>query len=99
MKTYSVMELALRTRLGDRKTKFKTLLRRAVEGGLVSDRGFRHVPPDPNNSYCKSLVEVLPSLRNTAAHGSTMLAPNCLGHVEKCADFVNQLFVTDASGI
>ncbi len=97
MKTYSVMELALRTLFNDEKTNFKALVRRALDKGLLSDAGFRHVENDQENSYCKRLVDVLPSLRNAAAHGSTMLVPDCVGHIEKCADFINQLFPNDAT--
>ena len=95
MKSYSVMELALRTRFGDRETHLKNLVRRAVDRGLLLDRGFRHLEEDPENSYSRSLIDVLPSLRNEAAHGSTLVTPDCLGHIEKCADFVNQIFVNE----
>lgn len=95
MKSYSVMELALRTRFVDRRTNLKALVRCAVDRGLLLDRGFRNVNDDPSNPYSRSLIDVIPSLRNEAAHGSTLLVPDCLGHIEKCADFVNQLFVNE----
>ena len=34
----------------------------------------------------------MPSLRNSKAHGSSMLVGDCLNHISVCADFVNQLF-------
>jgi len=37
---YTTVEFALRTKYQDRKTTFKNLLERAVNSGLVSDRGF-----------------------------------------------------------
>ena len=93
MKTYSVMEMALREFYGgDTKTNLKYLVRRAVDAGVIQDSGFRHVPADPENTYSKKLVEVFPKLRNTMAHGTSMLMPDCVGHIEKCADFINQLF-------
>lgn len=93
LKTYTIIEYALRLRAEDRRTGFKALLHRAVAERWVSDAGFRHLPSvDSGNPYCAKLVEILPSLRNSAAHGSNQLSPHCVGHLEKCADFVNQLF-------
>ena len=94
MKTYSVIELALKRRFPASATRtLAPLLKEALAVGLLKDSGFRHLKdPDPNNSYCHRLVEVLPKLRNSAAHGSTNLTPDCVGHIEKCADLVNQLF-------
>ncbi len=96
MKTYSVIELALRTRFNieeDERRTLAPLLRRALRAGLLRDAGFRHLEsPDPENSYSKRLPEVLPKLRNFSAHGSTDLTPDCIGHIEKCADLINQLF-------
>lgn len=95
MKTFSVIELALRRRLEPaNRSGLASLLRKAVELGLLKDEGFRHLdPPDPGNGFSRSLPEVLPKLRNALAHGSTDLTPDCIGHVEKCADLVNQLFL------
>ena len=71
----------------------KKLLKKAVNERWINDSGFRHIKnPDNDNSYCKSLIEILPDLRNNVAHGHSMLLPDCIGHIEKCADFVNQLF-------
>jgi hypothetical protein len=94
MKTYSVIELGLKRRLPHMaKRTLAPLLREAVAQGLLSDSGFRHLPtPDPGNSYSQSLITVLPDLRNSSAHGSTNLNSDCVGHIEKCADLINQLF-------
>lgn len=92
MKTYAVTELALRERLNGGKRGLRSLLKQAVDDGLLSDAGFRHVPHNPENPYVKSLPKVLSSLRNSAAHGSTLLLPQCVGHIEKSADLINQLF-------
>lgn len=100
MKSYSVMEMALRKFYGDdERTNLKTLVRKAVEAGKIQDKGFRHVPNDPENSYSKKFVDIYPSLRNTMAHGTSMLVPQCIGHIEKCADFVNQLFPTKEAAV
>ena len=37
-------------------------------------------------------VDVMSDLRNSKAHGSSMLLGDCLHHISSCADFVNQLF-------
>lgn len=94
MKTYSVIELALRERFkGSEGKTLAPLLKMALRAGLLRDAGFRHLEsPDPENSYSKRLPEILPKLRNLSAHGSTDLTPDCIGHIEKCADLVNQLF-------
>jgi hypothetical protein len=91
--SYTVIEFALRIRAGDRRTGFKMLLGRAVEERWIRDGGFRHVTvARPGDPYCRSLVEILPELRNDAAHGSDQLMPHSIVHLERCADFVNQLF-------
>ncbi|MCV0438349.1 MAG: hypothetical protein K5880_06940 [Hydrogenophaga sp.] len=94
MKTYSVIELALRLRFNASNGKtLAPLLQMALAASLLKDAGFRHLEsPDPENSYSKRLPEILPKLRNFSAHGSTALTPDCLGHIEKCADLINQLF-------
>lgn len=37
---YTTVEFALRTKFNDRKTRFKTLLKQAVDAGLITDHGF-----------------------------------------------------------
>ena len=94
MKTYSVIELALKRRFPQMsKRTLSPLLTEAVKHGLLKDSGFRHIPvSDPANGYSLSLVTVLAELRNSAAHGSTNLTPDCIVEVGVCADLVNQLF-------
>lgn len=94
LKTYTIIEYALRLKASsDRKLMLRQLLKMAVQEQWISDAGFRHISnPSSENDYCKSLIDILPSLRNSSAHGSNMLVPDCIGHIEKCADFVNQLF-------
>ena len=94
LKTYTIIEYALRLRAGTgKKLMLKDLIEKANREGWISDASFRHIDnPRPDNPYCASLTSVLPDLRNAAAHGSKQLTPNCMGHLEKCADFVNQLF-------
>lgn len=95
LKTYTVIEFALRIRAGSKGERLTLhhLVKLAVTEGWISDKGFRHIAnPQPDNPYCHTLITVLNKLRNEVAHGSDQLTPNCIGHIEKCADFVNQLF-------
>lgn len=93
MKSYSVMEMALRAFYSnDEKTHLKALVRKEVDSKVITDSGFRHVPDDPENPYSKQFVDIFPKLRNNSAHGTAMLVPHFIGHVERCADFVNQLY-------
>jgi len=93
LKTYILIEHALKMKNGKGTPPFKELLRRAVEKGWISDKGFRHLsPPSETSEYCRRLIDVLPRLRNEAAHGSNTLTPDCVGHLEKCVDFINQLY-------
>lgn len=99
LKTYTIIEMALRTRanLIGRKS-FRKLVETAVMQGWIKDAGFRHIKdPKPGDPYCHTLMDVLPDLRNESAHGSTNLTPDNIGHLEKCADLVNQLFDPDSS--
>lgn len=94
LKTYTIIEHALRLKVNPKKRMmFKALINHAVLQRWINDSGFRHIEnPSPNNEWCKSMVEVMPSLRNSKAHGSSMLIGDCLHHISSCADFVNQLF-------
>lgn len=94
LKIYTVIEHALRLRVNPKKRMmFKALINHAVSQRWINDAGFRHIDnPSPDNEWCKSMVEVMPSLRNSKAHGSSMLVGDCLHHISSCADFVNQLF-------
>lgn len=101
LKTYTVIEFALKIRAGSKgrygskgeRLTLHYLVKLAVTEGWISDKGFRHIAnPQPDNPYCNTLVAVLNKLRNEVAHGSDQLTPDCIGHIEKCADFVNQLF-------
>lgn len=94
LKTYTVIEHALRIRTNPKKPMMlKALINHAVSQRWIKDSGFRHIEnPSLDNEWCKSMVDVVPSLRNSKAHGSSMLAGDCLQHISSCADFVNQLF-------
>lgn len=94
MKTFSVIEHALRLRSGlSGKPMLRKLLGLAIENGWLSDKGFRHIEsPCPDNSYCKSLHSIIPDMRNNYAHGTDTLMPDFFLHITVCADLINQLF-------
>ena len=72
----------------------RQLLIMANQKNWLRDAHFRHIKePDLDNHYGDSLPKVLPQLRNESAHGVPPLVWDCVGHIEKCADLVNQLFV------
>jgi len=94
LKTYSIIEHALRVKTNPKKPMMlKALINHALAQRWISDSGFRNIKnPSPDNEWCKSMVETIPSLRNSKAHGSTILVGDCLHHISSCADFINQLF-------
>jgi len=94
LKTYTVIEHALRIRVKSKKwMALNNLVEYAVAQGWITDSGFRHIEnSNPNNEWCKHLAKTISSLRNSKAHGSSMLDGDCLHHITLCADFINQLF-------
>jgi len=95
MKAFATVEMALRERLGRHKCGFKGLVKKAVNLGLIKDSGFSHIeaPEDPNSTeYSAKLPDIMPSLRNSLAHGSTTLHPGSVNNLAICADFINQLY-------
>lgn len=94
LKTYTIIEHALRIKANSRqRLMLRKLLQLAIQNEWIQDKGFRHLK-NPGNSmeWSKSLIKVIPSLRNSQAHGSVLLEPDCLHHISVCADFLNQLF-------
>ncbi|MGA4604230.1 hypothetical protein [Pseudoalteromonas maricaloris] len=94
LKTYSVIEHALRIKTNPKRLMMlKALMKHALAQGWVSDMGFRHIKnPSVDNEWSKSMIDVIPSLRNSKAHGSKLLVGDCLHHISCCADYINQLF-------
>lgn len=94
LKTYTIIEHALRIKANRQDLMLRQLLMKANQKNWLCDVRFRHVrEPGPDNHYCESLPKVLPQLRNESAHGVPPLVWDCVGHIEKCADLVNQLFI------
>lgn len=95
-KTFTIIEHALRIRAGStERLMLRKLLTKAVNEGWICDERFRHLAnPSATNDYCKSLVDLIPSMRNEFAHGTNQLTPYITDHLTICADLVNQLFPT-----
>lgn len=87
------VEYALQIKSG-KDAPFKELIQLAVREGWVKDSGFSiaKLREKSEKSYVETLVEVMPRLRNTLAHGSNMLHNNALSSLRICAEFINQLF-------
>lgn len=110
--SYVTVEKSLRYIFNnDEKTPFKALLSRAVENGLINERGFSHrqVEENPNPylgvelavpdamDYAEALKEILPYIRNQIAHGETNLHPHGYIAVKISAEIINQLFSNSAN--
>lgn len=93
LKAYSVIEYALRIKTNRQDLMLRQLLTLANQKNWLQDSMFRHIKePDEDNSYCHSLEKILPQQRNESAHGIPPLVWDCIGHIERYADLVNQLF-------
>lgn len=93
LKTYILIEYAIRQITNDETSNFKTLLEQVVSREWIKDKDFGHVDcNDDSQEYCKKKIEAMRRLRNNAAHGKTNLEPGSVMHLLICADFINQLF-------
>jgi hypothetical protein len=94
LKTYTLIEHALKLKVKpEKRMMLGKLLCVALHNEWISDAGFRHIEnPSPDNEWCKEMLKGIPHLRNSQAHGSSMLEGNCIHHIAVCADFINQLF-------
>ncbi len=97
----------------EERMSFKDLVKLAVAPGLVKDEGFSHLRepsesdqhteheiglgPQEVKSYAEILIDAMPYLRNSLAHGSTMLHHSGALSVRICAEFINQLFLETSS--
>jgi len=99
LKTYTLMEHALKLKVKPTKRlMLGKLLRIALDRGWISDSGFRHIQnPSPDNDWCQAMLKGIPDLRNSQAHGSSMLVGDCIQHISICTDFINQLFPPDGN--
>lgn len=99
LKTYTVIEYALKLKVRPRKhMMLGKLLDIALQEGWISDGGFRHIKnTSPDNDWCKAMLKGIANLRNSQAHGSSMLVGDCIDQISVCADFINQLFPENES--
>lgn len=98
LKTYILIEHALKIKCGKETWPLPKMIKKAISRGWVKDSGFSHVDVDPSDptKYVRNMVEILPSLRNSAAHGSNSLHQNAAGHLKICSEWINQLFSHEA---
>lgn len=81
-----------------RRPRLRKLLQQAVKSGWIVDGDFSHLDEakySPNGTkYCKPLPDILPSLRNSLAHGSSFLSPPMavVRMVDTNAHVINALF-------
>ena len=73
-------------RIDKRRNEYKTLVQD------VYDFEQERVNNQSTNEYVKILVDNLPSLRNTIAHGSSYLTNRVYLAFEICCDLINQLY-------
>lgn len=94
LKTYAIIEQALRIKANPKRPMMlRALINHAVSQRWITDAGFSHLSnPSSSNTWCKSMPDVIADLRNSMAHGSSLLVGDFLHHVSVCADFINQLF-------
>lgn len=94
LKTYTIIEHALRIKANSNKRlMLHRLLDLAISNKWISDEGFRHLNGSKDSlEWCESLKTIMPNLRNSQAHGSTLLEPDCIHHIFVCADLLNQLY-------
>ncbi|QYJ99756.1 hypothetical protein [Shewanella psychrotolerans] len=94
LKTYILIEHALKVKTGKKKWPFPKLIKRAIRSGWVKDSGFRHIEYDELNPdmYVEDMIELLPIMRNAAAHGSNDLYQGAVLYIQICADWINQIF-------
>lgn len=102
MKAFSVLELALKTKLDDSKLRgLRQHLVEAVKKGyfrkdnFVFSGGARNCMT--NEEYVHGLPEFICHFRNKHAHEGTMLHPDSMQVLGTCADMINQLFKTAKS--
>ena len=82
MQAFASLELALRTKSGDKKTPFKHLIEKNFnKRKLTSGVG----PPI-------ELSVALSKLRNDLAHGSTTMHGQGIAVLRKCSELINELF-------
>ncbi len=93
LKSYVLIEHALRLKYEDDETAFYVLVKRSIEEGLIIDKGFSHIRAslDPQE-YSKKMPGIISKLRNSKAHGDNTLGEDPLMSLQISIDFINMLF-------
>lgn len=102
------LKAGCRVVLKGRPPGLKKLLKKAVDEGWVTDNGFtkaREVKPPVSGkamfrtmsgqvvaTYCETMIENLPEMRNYLMHGENLLHSRGSEWVQECAEIINQLF-------
>lgn len=94
LKTYILIEHALKVKFGKYTWPLPKMIKKAINRGWLKDSGFSHVVEDPSDpaKYVREMIEILPALRNMAAHGSDDLHQKAVGHIKICSEWINQIF-------
>lgn len=94
LKSFRTIELALKLKYPSIKNaSLRKLLKRSVNDGLLKDKNFSVcTTKDESTRYSESLIDIIPKLRNTLAHGSDMLHPACISFVVTASELINQLY-------
>jgi hypothetical protein len=82
MHAFASLEMALRIKSGDKKTRFKALLDKAFNNRKLT--GGVDPPVD--------LSVALSRMRNDLAHGCRTLHGQGIEMLQKCGDLINELF-------
>jgi len=96
MKAYSTVERALKLKYdGCDNKSFKQLIKKAVNDGYIKDSGFKHIKSSggvDSIEYSRTLIDTMPRLRNSLAHGDRILHPWSISTLSICSNFINQLY-------
>lgn len=75
--------------------RWREMKRLGLEEIEFDDSAIQPLPEDYAHDTLQIFAETLPFLRNTYAHGSSMLYATVLGTFENVTDLINQLYPTD----
>lgn len=94
LKTYILIEHALKIKFEKNNWSFPKLIKKAISRGWIKDSGFSNIELDPEDDakYARSMIEILPNMRNSAAHGSNGLHQHAVAYIKICSEWINQIF-------
>jgi hypothetical protein len=94
LKAFSTVEMALRLKYPTIKGMLYKLLAHAINEGDIKDSAFSHIEASPEDPlrYTRQLPDLIPSLRNSLAHGGATLHPGSVFTLRNCSEIINQLY-------